>query len=194
MAKINKTKYAILGVLSLMPCSGYDIKKFCDNNISHFWSENYGHIYPVLKQLESEKSIKKHTEYTEGKPPRNIYKLTEKGRTELIEWLVQPVENQPPRFELLLKMFFSRDIPLENVLVKLVQVKEESKKTLQEYLKTEETLKKNDEETDEKNIPFWMASIRYGIYDARARINWCDETIKNLTDIKEGQMLDDANG
>ncbi|MCI1969657.1 MAG: PadR family transcriptional regulator, partial [Clostridium luticellarii] len=27
MAKINKTKYAILGMLNIMPGSGYDIKK-----------------------------------------------------------------------------------------------------------------------------------------------------------------------
>ncbi len=51
MATTNKSRYALLGVLCMKPGSGYDIKKFCDKTISHFWNENYGHIYPVLKQL-----------------------------------------------------------------------------------------------------------------------------------------------
>ena len=54
MAKINKTKYALLGVLSIMSGSGYDIKKFCDSSIGYFWNENYGHIYPMLQRLEDE--------------------------------------------------------------------------------------------------------------------------------------------
>ncbi|AKA68713.1 PadR family transcriptional regulator [Clostridium scatologenes] len=59
MAKINKTKYALLGVLTLSSGSGYDIKKFCDSSIGHFWNENYGHIYPVLKKMEEEELITK---------------------------------------------------------------------------------------------------------------------------------------
>ena len=68
MAKVNKTKYAILGVLSLKPGSVYDIKKFCDKGISYFWNENFGHIYPVLKQMEAEGVITKTAEQNEGKP------------------------------------------------------------------------------------------------------------------------------
>ncbi|MGA9048227.1 MAG: PadR family transcriptional regulator, partial [Dehalococcoidia bacterium] len=47
MPKINKTKYAILGLLSLKPASGYDLKKTVDWNIGFFWNENFGHIYPI---------------------------------------------------------------------------------------------------------------------------------------------------
>ena len=53
MPKENKTKYAILGLLSLAPMSGYDIKIITDNSIGHFWNENFGHIYPVLGRMEA---------------------------------------------------------------------------------------------------------------------------------------------
>ena len=56
---VNKTKYAILGVLDTFPGSGYDIKKYCDKSISYFWNENFGHIYPVLKQMENEGLVSK---------------------------------------------------------------------------------------------------------------------------------------
>ena len=68
MAKINKTKYAILGVLSQMSGSGYDIKKCCDTSIAYFWNENYGHIYPVLKKMEEEEK----NDSGDDPPRRNV--------------------------------------------------------------------------------------------------------------------------
>ena len=44
MAKENKSKYAVMGVLSICPASGYDIKKFMECSTSNFWSESYGQI------------------------------------------------------------------------------------------------------------------------------------------------------
>lgn len=185
MARVNKTKYAILGVLSLRPCSGYDIKKFCDHSIAHFWSENYGHIYPVLKQLEAEGAICKETEFTEGKPARNVYRLTDKGRNELKEWLLQSVEPEPHRMEFLLQLFFSKDIPLEIVLTKLKSAKEECEKILQQYLKIEMSMKDKKNADENPSLPFWRASLRYGIQDVRGKIDWCSETIQELILWKE---------
>ncbi|HWT76082.1 MAG TPA: PadR family transcriptional regulator, partial [Mobilitalea sp.] len=86
MAIKNKTRYAILGVLCMKPCTGYDIKKFCDNTISHFWNENFGHIYPVLKQLLEEGLITLADPEAEDR--RKLYTITEKGRQKFCEWLV----------------------------------------------------------------------------------------------------------
>jgi DNA-binding PadR family transcriptional regulator len=94
MAKENKTKYALLGVLSLGPASGYDIKKYCDVSIAHFWNENYGHIYPVLRQMEAEGLVDRKTEMNEGKA-RHVYHMTEQGRTVLLDCL--PYRAKPRR-------------------------------------------------------------------------------------------------
>jgi PadR family transcriptional regulator, regulatory protein AphA len=99
MPKINKTLYAILGVLSIKPGSGYDIKKFCDKGISHFWNENFGHIYPVLQSMYSNGLITKEVIMGEGKPSRNVYQITQKGRDVLRDWLMKPIEKTPIRSE-----------------------------------------------------------------------------------------------
>ena len=49
--KKSKTRFAVLGILSYGPMSGYDIKKFYEQNVAGFWSESYGQIYPILKRL-----------------------------------------------------------------------------------------------------------------------------------------------
>ena len=44
--------WAILGLIALEPCSGYDVKRIVDRSIRHFWAASYGQIYPELRRLE----------------------------------------------------------------------------------------------------------------------------------------------
>ena len=105
MAKENKSKYAVMGVLSICPASGYDIKKFMECSTSNFWNESYGQIYPILKQLVEEGLAARHAEKQEGKPEKYIYTLTEQGKEGLRDWLSESVESGVDRNELLLKLF-----------------------------------------------------------------------------------------
>jgi DNA-binding PadR family transcriptional regulator len=185
VAKINKTKYAILGVLSQMSGSGYDIKKVCDSSIAYFWNENYGHIYPVLKKMESEELITKQVEQTEGRPVKNVYSITEKGREELEKWLMLPVDHGSVRSEFLLKIFWSKDIPVDNIIEKIQKEKEDCEKNLKEYLKVETFLKSGKSHEDKKNLVLWLSTLNYGKYDEKSKIKWCEETLKSLETIKD---------
>ena len=109
--KEGKSKYAILGMLSIEPMSGYDIKKEVENSISNFWTESYGQIYPVLKNLIAEKLVTKTVESEAGKPDRHVYSLTATGRKELRRWLRQGFAPKIQRDEFLLKLFFGEEIP-----------------------------------------------------------------------------------
>ena len=42
---------------------------------------------------------------------KNIYTITQKGKIELQNWLILPVEGEPIRSEFLLKIFLSKNIP-----------------------------------------------------------------------------------
>ncbi|UCB53625.1 MAG: PadR family transcriptional regulator, partial [Candidatus Zixiibacteriota bacterium] len=48
MPRANKTEFAVLGLLSLSPMSGYDMKAFISQSIGYFWQESYGQLYPAL--------------------------------------------------------------------------------------------------------------------------------------------------
>src|SRR5207248_1647711 len=84
-----KSRYALLGMLSIRPMSGYDIKKLIEASISNFWSESYGQIYPTLKQLVAEKLVTRTVKKQTGKPDRHVYALTPAGRRRLREWLAR---------------------------------------------------------------------------------------------------------
>ena len=46
--------HAILGFLDYQPMSGYDLKKYFDQSVAHFWSATQSHIYKALENLENE--------------------------------------------------------------------------------------------------------------------------------------------
>lgn len=178
MPRLSKTRYAVLGALSVRPGSGYDIKKFCDKTLSFFWAENYGQIYPVLKQLEEENLVSKETEIAEGRPARNVYNITDEGRIELNDWLLLPVEPATHRMELILKLVFAADIPASNLVTKLVEKKANEEKTLQ-YLEEAEGRLKNGPQ-DRPGLHLRLAGISAGKHLSQASVDWCEETMAML--------------
>ena len=107
------TPNALLGLLSLGPMSGYDIRQLIPRSIGHFWSESYGQIYPGLKRLAAAGLVAKKTERKKGSPDRHVYSLTADGREQLRRWLKLPVAEEVPRNELLLKLFFGAQVSAE---------------------------------------------------------------------------------
>jgi PadR family transcriptional regulator, regulatory protein AphA len=180
MPKINKTKYAILGVLTLQSASGYDIKGFCDSSISMFWNENFGHIYPVLKQMEADGLVTKTIEQNSSHPQRHVYSITQKGREQLTDWLMEPAEQSPARLELLLKLFFAKNAQPGVILAELERKKGKYLEFQNQLLKKEKYLSENEITRNDESYPYWLATIRYGLYDVEANIKWVDETIENI--------------
>src|SRR5712692_7370073 len=101
---MSTTPYAILGLLSIEPMSGYDIRRNLEESLSYFWSESYGQIYPTLKRLEAARLIAPVKRTAPATRRRRLYTLTPLGRTRLATWLAEPPTPQPPRDEFLLKM------------------------------------------------------------------------------------------
>src|SRR5262249_43364371 len=105
--KSPRSKYAILGMLSIRPMSGYDIKKAIEGSVNYFWTESYGQIYPMLKHLVGQRLVTKTIKKQTGKPDRHVYALTEHGRKELRTWLTGQVRPRVARRELLFKVYVS---------------------------------------------------------------------------------------
>jgi PadR family transcriptional regulator, regulatory protein AphA len=178
MAKENKSKYALLGILSIYPGSGYDIKKFMEQSTSNFWNESYGQIYPILKQLEEEGLATSHAEKQEGKPERYVYALTDKGLEELRRWLTEPIEQMLERNELLLKLFFGRRVSVTDNIKHVQQFQALQAQLLHKYQGIEENLKATC--ADNPDLYYSLITVRYGILRCQALLVWCDETVETF--------------
>lgn len=175
----NKTMYAVLGVLSLLgPMSGYDIKKFCDKSISYFWNENFGHLYPVMSQLEESGLIQRHSE--EASIRKKSYCITEKGLKALKSWLVEPVEFQPERSELLLKLSFGNQMNSEETINMLKIAKERNSLKYNQLNMIYSFYLNNEDAKIKPQYPYWISALRYGLNSLSASLKWFDETIEFL--------------
>ena len=178
MSKENKSKYAVLGALSVSPGSGYDIKKMMERGTSYFWNESYGQIYPILKQLMEEGLATSRAEKQEGKPERYVYTLTERGMEELQNWLTEPVEYVVERNELLLKLYFGAHIPREKNIEHVQTFQRLQTQLLKKYENIEIGLQAGRASNPELLYP--LLTLRYGIHRIQALLAWCEETLATL--------------
>jgi len=116
VSPLNSTSYVILGMLSLRPMSGYDIKQVSDSSVRHFWAISYGQIYPELKNLV-DAGLVSTADTSVGDRRRTVYTLTKSGQEALGDWAAMtqevPVEI---RDEMLLRLFFGDQLtPQEKV-------------------------------------------------------------------------------
>jgi PadR family transcriptional regulator, regulatory protein AphA len=79
-------EHAMLGLLSLNPLSGYDIKKMFEGSVALYWSGNNNQIYKTLIKLHEQGWVSRETQVQESNPARKIYSITEKGLEELRRW------------------------------------------------------------------------------------------------------------
>jgi DNA-binding PadR family transcriptional regulator len=176
------TPDAVLGLLSMAPMSGYDMRAMISQSIGHFWSESFGQIYPALKRLTAEGYVERKTERQKGRPDRNVYSLTVKGSERLQEWLMIPAVREVPRNELLLKLFFGSHAPLsasrENVQA-FVARQEAAQKVYAGIARDLKRLRAVDPQ-----LPFWLMTVSYGQHYSGALVKWGRETLKQLDAIE----------
>jgi DNA-binding PadR family transcriptional regulator len=188
MKKMSKenggtTANALLGLLTLCPMSGYDLRALIDRSIGHFWSESYGQIYPALKALSTAGMVEKKTERKKGRPDRNVFSLTPDGRKRLKDWLkVEPAAQEVPRSELLLKLFFGHHVSAEINRTHLQSFLKAHEGALQQYTAMEKQLRR--EESNDPQLPYWLMTLSFGRHRSAALIGWAKESMQKLDELE----------
>ena len=74
----------VLGVLDGSEMYGYQIIKELERRSENVFSMKEGTLYPILHALESEGYVTAYWEETESARKRKYYRITDKGRRELL--------------------------------------------------------------------------------------------------------------
>ena len=177
----TRTSYAILGLLSLAPMSGYDLRKEVASSIGYFWSESYGQIYPALRELSAKGWIRRHAGRSgghEGARKRHVHEITERGRKALQAWRASPPREGPARNELLLKLFFGRKDALAHEREWIDQLEAAERDALRAFSKIRAQIRK--EHRQHPSLPFWIMTLSYGEHRSRSVVRWCREARRAL--------------
>ncbi len=105
----------ILGFLKDGPQTGYQLKKRMDQSVANFWTISYGGLYPVLKKMAENGDIKENKQLSE-KNRGTYYEITPAGKEKFARWLMDDYKQVVIKDEFLLKVFFSSDDELVQLL------------------------------------------------------------------------------
>lgn len=173
----NKTRFALLGMLTLGPASGYDIKKMMEQSTDFFWREGDGSIYPILKQLLEEGMVTCEMANIQSEKPKKVYTLTHDGRRALEDWLGEDPVLYPNRNELMLKVFFGWNRDPEITIQHIQKFKQLAWSLLSKY----KDIYQSTFSGPLSGIKLFQSlTLKSGIINAEASIKWCDEALRIL--------------
>lgn len=177
MPKPSATRFAVLGFLEMGPRTGYDIKQFVEQHLSHFWNESYRWIYTTLDQLEADGLATARAE-ERGDRERVVYRITKKGQRALQDWLAEPARPLKLRDEMLLKVLFSHGAPAR---LGVQHVKRHQAAMLERHdqlTALEQGL--SGTELDAATRQHLALALDLSRRVTAAHLRWCEETLKQM--------------
>ncbi|MEX0284952.1 MAG: PadR family transcriptional regulator [Paracoccaceae bacterium] len=180
---IRKTSIPLLGLLTWRPMAGYELKSAIEGSLANFWSESYGQLYPQLAALEASGLVETDPDAPSDTRRKKVYRITQAGRDHLADWLDKEPHSRPPRNELLMKVFFGAEGDADSVADHLHASLADTKRTLAKYRGIEADLIQKAKTLPKAKL--WLMTVRHGIAHAQTHIDWCEDSLKSLTDMME---------
>jgi PadR family transcriptional regulator, regulatory protein AphA len=175
-------EHAILAFLEQAPMSGYDLKKYFDQSIAHFWSASQSHIYKALDNLEKKGWLTCKLIPQEGKPNRKEYDITALGHAELRRWLTTPLPFEQVRVGWLIQIFFSQGSNNEEIAALLEAHIEEFRRRLAVYNTVAQAA--IDENACrlglERPRELWQITLDYGIAHYEHELAWHEQILARV--------------
>lgn len=174
-------KHGILGLINYHEMTGYEIMQAFRDSLNFFWKAQTSQIYRELQTLEKKKWVEKTFVPQQGKPDKNIYSITEKGRCELLRWLSDGDLGLNPRTPILMKVFFMGEQNREDNICYF----EELKAYCRMILKSLETVPEQIGayctflDAGEKAL-YWEMTVEYGRRNMQMCMEWAQHCIDQL--------------
>ncbi|SRR6266542_4101504 len=175
MVAASTSTYAILGLLSLSPMSGYEVAQATEHSIAHFWPLSKTHVYSELARLEKLEWVEAKEITQEKAPDKRVFHITPPGEQALDQWLVSsPLPAEVHRLPILIKLFIGHRIPRDKLLEMLEEYRQESEDYRRGMQDIVDAL---------KGIPkaaYPRATALLGLRMAEGTVRWIDEVEKAL--------------
>jgi DNA-binding PadR family transcriptional regulator len=164
---LTATECAVLGLLTKGERSGYDLAKKAEGSVGWVWSPARSQIYAVLPRLVKAGLATSRKVPQSGRPDKQVYRITKKGREAVREWL----ESSEDRDETFLLRVFFGDLMSRGALVALIERERElSKQRLAQF-----------REIEQRGPDYYPSlTLRWGFAYRRAVIRWAEEVLREL--------------
>lgn len=178
-------EYAILGLLSERPRSGYDLKTRCFNGaLKPFWDADQAQIYRTLDRLSVARWVASRRRRQSGKPDRKIYEITQAGLEALGAWLTSPQSSPVLRDPLAVQLYFGSGLSDEDLLGVLTVRRREHQARLDD-LRSRSAELAAQHPGDSRAAVLRQTAFDGAMARERAAIDWLDDCIQA---VEEGAL------
>ena len=175
--RTSNVGYALLALLAKQPNTAYELAQRARRPLGYFWTAPYGQIHPQLRQLADAGLLKVESHPGPGPKDKRVYSITKAGLEELAAWVLRPPQDEPPRDDMLLKVYAVWVAAPEGARDMVLAQAERHREQIAEY---EAQQRKLDEAHPHGARPpsdpefGSVATLRYGIAYQRLRLEWCE--------------------
>jgi PadR family transcriptional regulator, regulatory protein AphA len=172
-------EHAILGFLNHRPYSGYDLKKFFNTSVRHFWPADHSQIYRTLARMNKNGWVEIEVVPQESHPDRKVYHITESGRQELRNWLVTPLTPEENRSAEMIQIFFAAQLSDEEILAIFERTAALMRSGLEHYARIPRNIEAYSEYTHSpREFFFWMLTLDVGIHNLQSGLAFLENLIQ----------------
>jgi DNA-binding PadR family transcriptional regulator len=175
-ADLPASAYALLGLLTFGEKSGYDLGKFVNETIAHFFfNPAKSQVYSELRRLVTRGYATERKVVQHDRPDKRLYAVTAAGRAALRQWLeTSPVTPELTRGPVYLKVFFGALMDPGSLRAQVEGWREQVEEELAQFVEIE-----HDIEGD-PGLFFPGLVLRRGIAHKRQSIRWAGEVMEQL--------------
>lgn len=176
---LTPLRLAILGLISMQPMSGYDLRKVFETTPMGNFSSSPGAIYPALKALENNGWVRGVPEKQDSLRPRLVYTLTEGGDDVLNAELDASVSRDDIIWrydQLMLRFAFMERRGVARVLQFLAELRDE----VEAYIVYLEQVR---EQMADQTTVCGRLALEQGIEGYRANARWARRAIDELSEL-----------
>lgn len=122
---LTPTSYAVLSLLGVRSWSAYELAQQMSRSLSWFWPKAESLVYVECKKL-ADHDLATSRQEPQGRRPRTVYTITDRGRDALGSWLDQPAAGPRLEWEAMLQVAFADHGSREQLLKNLEAIRTEA--------------------------------------------------------------------
>jgi PadR family transcriptional regulator AphA len=172
--RMTTTSQAILGLLSIVPMSGYDLAQAAEHSVHLFWPISKSQVYAELARLEPMGLVQGTEVAQDRRPDKRLFSLTEQGEQVLDSWL-ESEDPAAPTFRLpfLLKVFLGHRMAPEHTAELLRQVRARALAQAEELAGLHAAM-------EHPAAAYARLTVSFGMHMAEAIAAWAEEAQAGL--------------
>jgi DNA-binding PadR family transcriptional regulator len=176
-------RHAVLASLLDGPATGYELAKWFDAAVAHYWHATAPQIYQELARLEHAGMVSGTLVAQRDRPNKRVMTITDEGLAELDRFAAETSRPGAHKNDLLVKVRTADAVDTEALLADLRHARDQSRRKLAAYREAEELILKG--RTPEEFLakarrvgPY--LTLRRGIRYEQENVEWLEETVDVL--------------